>query len=472
MSKSFNDADRRAFAEAASAATIYREGLGTRPIGPVRGYEQKLADFAEPLANKGMPSDEVIRQLVDIGSDGLMDMVSPRFFGWVLGASHSAGTAADILSAGWAQVATMAIVTPTASAVEEVAGKWLLDILDLPRESSIGFTTGATVANATGLAAARNELLHRVGWDVEAKGLFGAPEISVVVGGEVHSSVGMSLRMIGFGADRVIVASSDSEGRMKPDSLKAVTDDIDGPLIIIAQAGSINAGAIDPMDEIADIAAEKGAWLHVDGAFGLWAHAHPEYKALAKGVDRADSWAVDGHKWLQVPYDCGFVFVKNQAAHVRAMGHSAAYLPNSATLRDPGDYVPELSRRSRGLPVWAVMKALGRDGIVDMIGRNCRLALRMADALSQEQGVCVLNDVTLNQVAVTFGPKGETGDLMTQEVLEQVQKEGFCYPSVGLWKNRQTLRISISGYATTDDDADKSVKSIINAWRKVKDQNE
>ena len=464
----FGAADAAAFRRAAEASIAYREGLGARAIGPAADYPAKLAALDAPLPERGMASDAVLEALVAAGAGGLMDMASPRFLGWVIGAAHPAGTAADMLVAGWSQVATMAKTSPAASALEEIAGRWLIELLRLPPECSFGLCTGATVANAVALAAARNEVLRRAGWDVEARGLFGAPEITVVVGAEVHSSVRVALRMLGLGDERVRIAAADDQGRMLPAALDAELRGVAGPAIVIAQAGNINSGALDPMAPIADLAAGAGAWLHVDGAFGLWANAHPELWDQAEGVERADSWAVDGHKWLQVPYDCGFVFVRDGAAHKRAMGHSAAYLPNSETLRDPGDYVPELSRRARGVPVWAVLKALGREGVLEVIGRCCRLARGMADRLGQQPGITVLNEVRLNQVALSFGPEGPEGDAMTRAVLQRVQAEGACYPSHGQWRGRQTIRLSVSGFATSEADADIAVAAILAAWEAVR----
>lgn len=428
-------------------------------------FDEMLSVFDEMLPESGLPSDEIIRLLDQKGKDGLTDVCNPRFFGYVIGGGHPAAAAADMLVAAWNQNSPMLQVTPTAAALEELSRRWLLEILDLPSDASLGMTTGGTMGNTVALAAARNEMFHRLGWDVEAKGLSGAPDIPVIVGAEAHSSIYAGLRLLGFGAERVLTVPADEHGRMLAPELAKIVERLDVAPIIVSQAGQINSGAIDPINAIADIAERVGAWLHVDGAFGLWAHAHPDLKSQLEGVRRAQSWVVDGHKWLQVTYDCGFVFVADRAAHARAMGHSAAYLPNTGTMQDPGDFVPELSRRARGVPVWAVLKAFGRRGVIDLIGKNCGLARRMAETLGGEPGIQILNQINLNQVTVAFGPEGDAGDLMTARVLQAVQTEGICYPSHGVWRGRKIMRVSVTGFATTEQDADNSVAAIIRAWR-------
>lgn len=463
----FGTHDANAFRLAASAAADYRHALDSAPIRPARDYAGMLAEFAEPLPETGLDADEVVEILDSKGRDGLANSCSPRFFGYVIGGGLPAAVAADWMVAAWNQNSPMIAFTPTAGALEEVLRQWLVELLDLPRNAAMGVTTGATMANTAGLAAARNAMLARSGWDVEAAGLFGAPEVPILAGAELHSSVQASLRLLGFGAERIVRIEADDQGRMRPDRLRDAVAHLDSPPIIVAQAGQINSGAIDPMAEIADIAQASEAWLHVDGAFGLWAHAHPELRPQILGVDRASSWAVDGHKWLQVPYDCGFVFVRDVAAHVRAMSTMAAYLPNSGTMKDPGDFVPELSRRARGVPAWAAIKALGRQGVLDLIARNCRLARRMADALAAELGIQILNEVNLNQVIVAFGEPGERGDALTDQVLKAVQAEGTCYPTHGNWHGRRIMRLSVCGFATTDEDADRTVAAIRDTWRRL-----
>ena len=311
-------------------------------------------------------------------------MTAPTFHGWVIGASHPAGVAADWLTSAWGQNAAFADPTPAAAAAEEVAAGWILELLGLPKAAGVGFTTGATMANFTALAAARNALLAGVGWDVEARGLFGAPEVQVVLGGEVHSSVQLSLRLLGFGAQRVHVAAADAEGRMRPDALAAVLAGLEGPVVVCLQAGNVCSGAFDPFAELIPLARARGAWVHVDGAFGLWACAAPGLSHLTRGLADADSWAADGHKWLQVPYDCGVAVVRDAAALSRAMSISASYLPSGAH-RAPEAYSPEMSRRARGFAVWAVLKALGRQGLAEMVERHCAVARHIAERLARSR---------------------------------------------------------------------------------------
>ncbi|MFQ5565760.1 MAG: pyridoxal phosphate-dependent decarboxylase family protein [Paracoccaceae bacterium] len=462
--------DAAALARAAELAAQYRAGLDTGPIGPAEDYATQLARFGGPVPETGGAPVEIIEALAANAESGLMAYPNPRFFGWVVGASHPVGVAADWLTSAWGQNAPMSAATPAAAAAEEAAGRWMLDLLDLPRDCGFGFTTGATMANAIALTAARNAVLARVGWDVEAKGLFGAPEVHLVLGDEAHSTVFIGLRLIGFGAGRVIRVAADDQGRMRADALAEALDGLDGPTIVVAQAGHINTGAFDPFPAVIDAAHAKGAWVHVDGAFGLWARACPERRALAEGVERADSWATDGHKWLQTPYDSGFLFVRDEAALYRAMSLSASYLPHSADQRDPGDYTPELSRRARGFAVWAVLSRLGRAGLAEMVGRHCRVARQIADRLAAEPGVRIVNEVCLNQVAVCFGPEddGMAADAATSETLKRVQRTGVCYPTPGVWRGRAIMRISVTSQATDAAEGDRAAAAIIAAWREVR----
>jgi glutamate/tyrosine decarboxylase-like PLP-dependent enzyme len=461
-----------ALRRAAEHAVRFRRGVDDRPIGPAQDYPTMLARFGGPVPKAGLPPEQIIDDLAANAEPGLMGMINPRFFGWVVGASHPVGVAADWLTSAWGQNAPSATGTPAAAAAEETAGRWMLDLLDLPRDAGFGFTTGATMANAIALASARNEVLSRVGWDVEAKGLFGAPEVHVVLGDEAHSTVFMSLRLLGFGAERVIRVAADGQGRMIPDALVQALAPLDGPTIVIAQAGHINSGAFDFFSRVIEAAREKGAWVHVDGAFGLWARACPDHKALTDGLERADSWAVDGHKWLQTPYDSGFVFVRDATVLHRAMSLSAAYLAVSAEFRDPRDCTPELSRRARGFAVWAVLRALGRSGLAEMVGRHCRVARQIAERLARELGVCVLNDVAINQVAVTFGPEDdvEASGVATRETLARVQAQGICYPSIGEWHGYTIMRISVCSQTIDEADGDRAADAIIAAWRTVRSE--
>ena len=447
----------------------YRGADHTRRICPTEPAPAALERFRETTPEKGMPANDVIAELIDKIEPGLMGTTNPRFLGWVIGASHPAAVAADWLTSGWGQVASFADIAPGASAAEEVAADWLLDLLGLPISSGLGFATGATMANFTALAAARTALLDGVGWDVESDGLFGAPEINVVLGGEAHSSVFLTLRMLGFGSKRVHVADADNQGRMRPEKLAEVLRGIDGPTIVCLQAGNVNSGAFDPFKELVPIAHAHKAWVHVDGAFGLWAAAAPETRPLTAGMADADSWAADAHKWLQIPYDCGVVVVRDRGAQQRAMGSTASYLPQEER-RNPADYAPELSRRARGIAVWAMLKTMGRDGVAEMIERHCKIARHIAERVAQEPGLTVLNEVVLNQVVLTCGDASDPhADHKTQATLAAVQAEGICYPSAGHWRGRSAMRLSVCAGPMTLEDGTRSAEAIIAAWRRIRD---
>ena len=462
----FGDPEAAAFDAAAAHAKAYRRGVGAAPIPAALGYREVLARFAEPVPAEGLAPAAVIEELAAKAEGGLLGMTSPNFHGWVTGASHPAGVAADWLTSAWGQSGGFADPTPAAAVVEEVVAGWLLDLLGLPAGAGIGFCTGATMANFTALAAARGELLRRAGWDVEAQGLFGAPEVHVVLGGEAHSSILLSLRLLGFGAKRVHVAEADAEGRMRPDALAAVLEGLDGPVMVCLQAGNVVSGAFDPFAELIPMAHARGAWVHVDGAFGLWACASPALARLTAGIAEADSWAADGHKWLQVPYDCGFAMVRDAAALQRAMSITASYLPQGEN-RAPEAFSPEMSRRARGFAVWAVIKALGREGIAGMVERNCAVARHIAATLAAEPGLAVLNQVVLNQVAFACGD-GPDGDRLTRATLAAVQADGVCYPSQGRWRGREIIRVSVSAGPATIADGTRSAEAIVAAWRRVR----
>lgn len=455
-----------------SHALAYRAGAGDRLHRPLQSYEAALARFDQPTPERGVGERELIEELVRAAEPGLAEMIGPRFFGWVIGGTAPVGMAADWLTSAWAQNTGNAFATPSACAVEEIAGRWLLDLLDLPRESSVGFVTGATVANFTCLAAARSEVLRRVGWDCEAQGLFGAPEVHVVLGEEAHSTVFSALKYLGLGTKRIGPVAVDKNGVMRADAFAATIRKLDGPIIAIAQAGHINSGGFDPFSDIAPIAREKDAWLHVDGAFGLWARATPDLAHLTRGVELADSWGTDGHKWLQTPHDCGYAIVRDTAAHHRAMQIAASYLPEG-DVRHPADYVPELSRRARGFPTWAIIKALGREGIAKMVSRNCAQARRMAERLGAEPGVEIMNDVALNQIAVRLGADLDPAraDALTLRTIARIQEEGECFVGGAVWHGRQIVRVSVINAATTDADIDRSAEAILSAWRNERGAN-
>jgi len=454
---------------AAQHATRYRSELGSKPAKPLADYHSMRDRFDAPLPLVGADPVEVLDQLVALAEQGLMPTTGPRFFAWVMGGSHPTGVAADFLVSAWGQNAGYQSTSPSAAAIEEVAERWLLEVLDLPHTSGIGFATGATVANGICLAAARTKTLMAVGWDPDADGLFGAPPIHVLIGNDAHSSVYSSLQLVGLGRRRVISVDTDEVGRMIPAALERAVANLSGPKIIIAQAGQINTGAFDPFDEIVDIGRQHDAWVHVDGAFGLWARATPSHKHLTNGIEGGDSWATDGHKWLQAPYDCGFAIVRDRDALLGAMSQWSSYLPSIAEGdRIPSNYVPELSRRARGIPVYAMLKTLGRQGMADLVERHCSLAVRFADRLAAEPGIHVVSRPIINQLIVNFGD-GDPAErrLHTEAVIAQVLHDGVCYVAGAMWRDDWVMRISVTSGATTEEDIDLSADAVIDAWRKV-----
>ena len=462
------------FARAAGLATAYRRGIGAAKQRPDHTYAESLADWQAPTPESGLDQEAVLEELVRRAGPGLHASTGPRFFGWVIGASHPAGVAADWMTSAWGQNVGNHTAAPAAAAAETVAAGWLVELLGLPSESSVGFVTGATMANLVGLAAGRSEVLRRVGWDVEAGGLFDAPPIRVVVGEDVHVSAMSALQFLGLGHRRVVKVATDAEGRMLPSALAAALAGTSGPLIVMLQAGQINTGACDPFEQLVPIAREHGAWIHVDGAFGLWAKVAPGRAALAAGVESADSWATDGHKWLQTPYDCGFAIVRDADAHRRAMAFGASYLPAvAAGERDPTHYVPELSRRARGFTTWAMLRHFGRAGLAEMVERHCRLARQIADALRDELGIEVANAVELNQVILRFGAglAAEEGDHATLATIARLQQDGVAFAGGSHWRGRWLMRVSVSGHGTTAEDASRTAEAIRAAWRDVRGRN-
>lgn len=449
---------------AARQAIAYRRGVAAAETTPVATYRQMLAAFDAPLPEGPGAPGEIIDDLITRATPGVRAATGPRFFGWVIGNSHPTGVAADWLASAWGQNVGNLTSAPAASAIETVAANWLLEILDLPRQASVGYVTGATVANFVCLAAARSEVLARVGWDVEADGLIGAPPVRVLIGADAHATVFSGLKYLGLGAKRVVTVETDALGRMLPSSFEQAIKG-EGPVIAISQAGQINTGASDPFDQIAPLAKAAGAWLHVDGAFGLWARAAPTRADQLIGVDQADSWATDGHKWLQTPYDCGFAIVRDAEAHRRAMAISASYLPPAQGAdREPSAYVPELSRRARGLGTWAMLRQYGRSGIAELVERGCRIARDMATALSREPGIELVADVVLNQFMVRFGDD----DAATLATVERIQADGVAFIGAATWRGRWVMRVSVSSAATTERDGEISVAAVIAAWRVVK----
>lgn len=452
-------------------ASAYRRGLEDMPCAPKRSYREMLEVFSEPLPERGSDGVSVLNDLVARGEQGLTPMTHSGFFGWVLGGSSPVGVAADWLTSAWGQNAAFHTSSPTAAAVEEIASGWLLDVLHLPDEAAVGFVTGATVGNFTALAAARGAVLRRAGWDADNDGLFGAPPITVYVGDDAHTSVFSALGYLGLGRNRVTRVRSDDQGRMIATDLAMQMADRDGPAIVIAQAGQINTGAFDPFADILDLARTKNAWVHVDGAFGLWARAHPDYRPLTNGVEDADSWAVDGHKWLQTPFDSGYAIVRDRDSLHRAMSIDASYLPAVGERdRIPSFLVPELSRRARGLPTWAMLKTLGRNGVEDLVGRHCAIARRIAERIGSADGVHVVNDVVLNQVIVSFGHlehNSRQREALTEAVISRLREEGSIFVGGARWRDDWVMRVSVICDATQTADAEPVADQILNAWKAV-----
>lgn len=382
------------------------------------------------------------------------------------------GVAADFLTSAWGQNVGNHVAAPAGAAAETVAARWLLEMFELPRSCSVGFVTGATVANFVCLAAARSDVLRRANWDVEAKGLFGAPPITVLIGDEAHTTVFSALQFLGLGKDRVVRIAADEQGRIKADAFTEAAAKTSDPCVVILQAGQINSGGFDDFSRLIPIARSKGAWIHVDSAFGLWAKVSATTRHMTAGIEMADSWAADGHKWLQTPYDSGYAIVRHELAHRRAMTIAASYLPVAAEgERDPSHYVPELSRRARGFATWAMIRHLGRSGIAEMVERHCRVARLMAETLASEPGIAILNDIVLNQVIVRFGA-GETGargDELTDKTIARIQLYGVCFAGGAKWRGRQVMRISVIGYDITEAEGMRSADAMIAAWRNVKE---
>jgi glutamate/tyrosine decarboxylase-like PLP-dependent enzyme len=439
--------------DVANRATRYIESLSTRRVSPSQEALERLGLLDIPLQDQPMDPSEVLAELDEIGSPATMATTGGRYFGFVVGGSLPAAMAANMLAGVWDQNAAR-ILSPVASSLEDVCLKWLVSLLGLPPDAGMGLVTGATMANFSGLAAARHALLAREGWDVEARGLFGAPPITVIVGEEVHVSVLKALNMLGLGRDRVVRVPVDGQGRMRAEKLP----EISGPTIVSIQAGNVNTGAFDPAEEICRKARSSGAWVHVDGAFGLWALASPQRAHLARGVPDADSWATDGHKWLNVPQDCGIVFVR-EAEHLRvAMSATAAYLIEGEG-REPCHYTPEMSRRARGVEVWAALRSLGRQGLADLVERTCGFASRFAEGL-EAAGYEILNEVVLNQVLVSFGSVD-----LTRRVIARLQEEGTCWCGGTEWQDHVAMRISVSCWSTTEEDVQRSLEVMVRIAR-------
>ncbi|MEQ8850501.1 MAG: pyridoxal-dependent decarboxylase [Phycisphaerales bacterium] len=447
---------RELLIDAAERGAAYLARAGERGVAPTAGAVAALEAFDEALPDGPTDDAAVLAMLDEVGSPGTVATAGPRFFGFVIGGSVPASVAAGSLAQAWDQNAGLHVASPTVSKLEAVAGAWVLELLGLPAGSSFGFVTGATMANFTAICAARHALLRRAGWDVEDRGLYGAPEIKVVVGEQVHTSVQKGLALAGFGRGRVHTVRSDDQGRM----IAAELPELDERTLVIAQAGDVNSGAFDPFGVICERARGAGAWVHVDGAFGLWAQAAPGRAALAEGVELADSWATDCHKWLNVPYDSGMVICREGGAVRAGMAVNAPYL-QEGDRREPYHYTPELSRRGRGIEVWAALKSLGRSGVAAMVERCCSHAARFAEGL-HGAGFEILNDVVLNQVLVSFGD-----DAANERVIAAVQEDGTCWCGGTNWGGRRVMRISVSSWATTADDVERSLEAMIRCARSV-----
>ncbi len=433
-----------ALRDAAAAALDYAASVDSRPAFPTPDAIGGLAAFDEPLPENGADVAETLRLLDTAGTPATVASTADRYFGFVIGGVHPAALGAAWLADAWDQNAALPVMSPVAARLHDVVRRWLVDLLRLPEPTGVVFTTGATVANATCLAAARDALLERAGWDVQADGLFGAPPVTVVVGAHRHSTLSKSLGLVGLGRRRVIVVPADDQGRLRAEELPDVT----GPVLVCAQAGEVNSGAFDPFDEIADWAAARDAWVHVDGAFGLWALADPTRTELVAGLDRADSWATDGHKWLNVTYDCGIAFVREPAALRRTFTAVAGYLPEGDAAFEAMHHTPQSSQRARQIEVWAVLRSLGRTGVADLVQRTSDTAVALADRL-RDGGFEVLNDVVLNQVLVRLDD-----DATTNALVAAVQDDGRIWCGATHWQDGPAMRISVSSWKSTPADAE------------------
>ena len=443
---------KRVLESAAERAIRYLESLDDRSVGPLPEAVDRLAELDEPFPDKPTDPESVIALLDEIGSPATVATAGRRYFGFVIGGCLPAALAANWLAGAWDQNAALVVISPIAAALEEIALRWLLDVLALPPECGGSFVTGTTMAHFTALAAARHAVLQKVGWDVESEGLFGAPPVTIVVGAEAHPSLFRALGLLGFGRERVTTVPVDGQGRMRPDAIPSLS----GPAIVCVQAGNVNTGAFDPAREICAVARAAGAWVHVDGAFGLWAAAAPGRAYLTSGFAEADSWATDAHKWLNVPYDSGLAFVRKPEFLRAAMSFKAAYLPQGSS-REPSQHTPELSRRARGIEVWAALRMLGREGVADLIERTCRHAARFAEGF-RKAGYRVLNEVVLNQVLVSFGDE-ET----TNRVIDSIRADGTCWCGGTVWQDQPAMRISVSSWATTEADIERSLSAMLRA---------
>lgn len=452
--------------DTARIAAEFLAGLPERPVAPRSGPVAMLEALARPMPEAPREPREVIAELARTIDPGLTAMPSGRFFGWVIGGALPAALAADWLTSAWDQNAGSADGSPAAATIEHVALRWVAELLGVPAASG-ALVTGAQMASFVGLCVGRMEVLRAAGWDLEVEGLAGAPAIDVVVGAERHGTIDRALRMLGFGTRQVQIVEADREGRMRVERIEL---DGDRPVIICAQVGNVNGGACDALGELGErvraARAHRPVWLHVDGAFGLWARVAPARAYLAAGVEAADSWATDAHKWLNTPYDCGIALVRDAVAHRRAFRGGATYLPGDSVVPNPFDHTPELSRRARGFALWAALRSLGRRGVADLVERTCRYAALLAAELAKVDGVEVINEVVLNQLVVRFrDPAGRDDDAHTRAVTARVIDGGVCYPSLTTWRGVAAMRLSLSNWSTDEDDVRLSADAIARAHR-------
>ncbi|MGB5844676.1 MAG: pyridoxal-dependent decarboxylase [Anaerolineales bacterium] len=447
---------KRLLNDSAQRAIAYLEHIEQRKVAPDPQAVKALQELDTPLQDQSSDPHEVLSILDKYISPATLATTSGRFFGYVIGGSYPVSVAANWLASAWDQNTGLYEATPGTAYIEELALNWLIDLFDLPPESGGAFVTGATVANLCGLATGRHVVLDRAGWDVEGDGLFNAPPITVIIGAEAHPVLFKSLGLLGLGRNRVVCLPTDNQGRMRADQLPAIS----GPTIVCLQAGNLNTGAFDPFEEIIDRVHAAGGWVHVDGAFGLWAAVSPSHAHLTAGVEKADSLATDAHKYLNVPYDSGLAFVRNPEALRSAMAITAEYLPTDSAYRNPSDYTPELSRRARGIEVWAALKYLGKDGVAKLVDDTCRHARRFAEGFSAA-GYQILNEVVLNQVLVSFGEPQKT-----LQIISDIQEDGTCWMGSTKWQGHTAMRISVSSWATTDEDVEKSLAAILRIAKK------
>jgi glutamate/tyrosine decarboxylase-like PLP-dependent enzyme len=459
--------DKAVLDAAYEAAVRYLEGVERRPVGAKLDAQALRASLGGPFPEAGEPAAQVVARLAREADPGIVATAGPRFFGFVIGGSLPAALGADWLTSAWDQNAGLFVLSPAASVIEETVLEWLTGVFGLPAGTGMGFVTGGQMANTTCLAAARQSVLSRAGWDVAARGLIGAPQVAVLAGDEAHVTVYGALRLLGLGDASVVKIASDGQGRMQPDALRDALRSRRGmALIICAQAGNVNTGSFDPLPEVTRLAREHGAWVHVDGAFGLWAAASGRYRHLLSGLGETDSCATDAHKWLNVPYDSGLAFVRDTSAHRAAMARTASYLQPTEAHRDNYEWTPEFSRRARGFAVYAALRSLGRSGLADLVERCCAHARLFAGILSAAPGVRVVNEVVLNQVLVRFEPPSATpeeGDDWTREVIARVQRDGTCWLSGTVWRGRALMRISVCNWSTSEDDVRRSCAAILGA---------